>query len=80
MTYRVLGGLSSTRYRRICFSDLNLVERIIHSAQPLGFEAGEDSNRGSVVTRLVDYCMHQGHKICTFSLNASSIRAMVGGD
>jgi len=80
MTYRVLGGLSSTRYRRICFSDLNLVERIIHSAQPLGFEGGEDSNRGYLVRRPVDYCMPQGHKICIFSLNVPSIKAMVGGD
>ena len=49
----------------------DFVESIINSAQSLGFEGGEDSNRGSVVTRPVDYCMHQSHKICIFGLNAS---------
>jgi len=62
------------------FFGADFVERILYSAKSLGFEGGEDSNRGYLVTRPVDYCMHQGHKICIFSLNAPSIRAMVGGD
>jgi len=48
------------------FFGADFVERILYSAKSLGFAAGEDSNRGSVVTRPVDYCMHQGHKICIF--------------
>ena len=62
------------------FFESYFVERIIHSAQSLGFEGGEESNRGSLLRRSVDYCMHQGHKICIFSLNVPSIKAMVGGD
>jgi hypothetical protein len=41
------------------FFGADFVERIIHSAQALGFEAVEDRTRGSVVTKPVDYCMHQ---------------------
>ena len=65
------GRVVGRSLRAHLFFGSDFVKRIIHSAQSLGFEGGEDSNRGSVVTRSVDYCMHQGHKICIFSLNAS---------
>jgi hypothetical protein len=67
MTYRALGGLSDALYREHLFFGADFVERILYSAKSFGFEGGEDSNRGYLVTRPVDYCMHQGHKICIFS-------------
>ena len=66
MTYRALRGLSNTLYRNHLFFVVDFVKRIIHSAQSLGFAAGEDSNRGYLVRRPVDYCVPQGDKICIF--------------
>ena len=80
MTYRALGGLPDARYREHLFFGSDFVEIIIHCARSLGFEAGEDRIIGYLLTRPVNYCMPQGHKMCIFSLNAPSIRAMVGGD
>ena len=74
------GRVVGRSLRAHLFFGSDFVKRIIHSAQPLGFAAVEDRTRACLVTRPVDYCMHQGHKICIFSLNAPSIRAMVGGD
>jgi hypothetical protein len=59
--------LSDTLYRNHLFFVPDFVERIIHAARSLGFAAGEDRTMGSVGARPVDYCMHQGHKICIFS-------------
>jgi hypothetical protein len=70
MTYRALGRVVGRSLQDHLFFGSDFVERIIHPAQSLGFEAGEDRTMGSVVTRPVNYCMHQGHKICIFSLNA----------
>ena len=74
------GRGSDTLYRNHLFFGADFGERILYSAQFLGFEAGEDSSRGYLLRRPVDYCMPQGHKICIFSLNVPSIKAMVGGD
>jgi hypothetical protein len=54
MTYRALGGLSDTLYRNHLFFGADFVERILYSAKSLGFEGGEDSNRGYLVTRPVN--------------------------
>jgi hypothetical protein len=57
MTYRALGGLSDTLYRNHLFFGADFVERILYSAKSLGFEGGEDSNRGYLVTRPVNVCL-----------------------
>ena len=44
------------------FFGSDFVERIIHSAQPLGFVAVEDRTRGYLARRSVNYCIPQGLK------------------
>jgi hypothetical protein len=64
-----MGGGNSCRtpsYRKNLFLVSGFVERILYSAHSLGFEGGEDSNRGYLLRRQVDYCMPQGDKICIF--------------
>jgi hypothetical protein len=63
--------LSDTLYMDHLFFQSDFIERIVHPAQTIGFEDGAERNMGHCLGRDVDYCMHQGHKICIFSLNAS---------
>jgi hypothetical protein len=74
MTYRALGGLSDTLYRNHLFFGADFVERILYSAKSLGFEGGEDSNRGYLVTRPVNRSpvqippgrLSDNYRICCF--------------
>ena len=71
MTTECFWGLSDALYRGICFSNLISLKESFPLLSRLAFRWWGQNQGLYMVARPVNYCMHQGHKICIFSLNAS---------